>query len=208
MDWTILLSLNTIEEQHSNPTYNTEAAITQFLYYASTNPSAIFQYKSSIMILHIFSDSLHLSEPWTPSLTGENYYLRLLSSDPSKDPNLPAPKNVPIHTECRILNHVVASASKSEDGGLFYNGQTAVPLRIALHEICFPLPPTPIKTDDSEAKGIVPDTVRQKTSKVMEMKFYWMKDRVKLKDLFIYWKPGSKNMGGYFTKNHPPHNHK
>ena len=37
------------------------------------------------------------------------------------------------------------------------------------------------------------------------MKFYWMNDRVKQKDFFVYWKPGSQNMGDYFTKHHPPH---
>ena len=34
-----------------------------------------------------------------------------------------------------------------------------------------------------------------------------MKDRVKQKDFFVYWKPGSQNMGDYFTKHHPPHHH-
>ena len=35
-----------------------------------------------------------------------------------------------------------------------------------------------------------------------------MKDRVKQKDLFIYWKPGSQNIGDYFTKHHPPYLHR
>ena len=35
-----------------------------------------------------------------------------------------------------------------------------------------------------------------------------MKDRVKLKDFFVYWKPGSQNIGNYFTKHHPPHHHR
>ena len=39
----------------------------------------------------------------------------------------------------------------------------------------------------------------------MDMRFYWMKHRVKQKDFFVYWKPESKNMGDYFTKHYPPH---
>ena len=35
-----------------------------------------------------------------------------------------------------------------------------------------------------------------------------MKDRVKQKDFFVYWKPGSQNMRDYFTKHHPPHHQK
>ena len=42
----------------------------------------------------------------------------------------------------------------------------------------------------------------------MEMRCYWMKDRVKQKDFFVYWKPGSQNMRDYFTKHHPPHHHR
>ena len=74
---------------------------------------------------------------------------------------------------------MVASAAEAEVGGLLQNGQTAVPLRIALHEIGFTQPPTPIKSDNSAAKGIVTATFRQKRSKAMDVRFYWMKDRVK-----------------------------
>ena len=35
-----------------------------------------------------------------------------------------------------------------------------------------------------------------------------MKDRLKQKDFFVYWKPGSQNMGECFTKHHPPHQHR
>ena len=35
-----------------------------------------------------------------------------------------------------------------------------------------------------------------------------MKERVKQKDFFVYWKPGSQNMGDYFSKHHPPHHHR
>ena len=58
------------------------------------------------------------------------------------------------------------------------------------------------------AKAVVTATVRQKRSKAMVMQFYWMNDRVKQKDFFVYWKPGIQNMGDYFTKNHPPHHHR
>ena len=81
-----------------------------------------------------------------------------------KSPNLPPPANGPIHTECRILKHVVASAAEAEVGGLFHNGQTAVPLRITLHELGFTQPPTPIKTDNFAAEGIVTVTVSQQNN--------------------------------------------
>ena len=42
----------------------------------------------------------------------------------------------------------------------------------------------------------------------MDMQFYLMEDRVKQKDFFVYWKPGSKNRGDYFTEHHPPHHYR
>ena len=157
--------------------------------------SAIIQYKASDMILHIYIDASYLSEPWARSRTGGYYCLSSLPTDPKKAPNLPPPENGPIYTECRILKHVVASAAEAEVGVLFHNGQTAVPLRITLHELGFTKPPTPIKIDNSAAEGIVTNIVRQKRYKSMDMRFYWMKDRVKQKDFFVYWKPGSQKWG-------------
>ena len=139
------------------------------------------------MILYIDSDASELSETPECSRTGGNYYLSSLPADPKKSPNLPSPENGPIHTECRILKHVVESASESEVGGIFQNGQTAVPLRIILHEISFNQPPTPIKTDNSTAEGIVLTTFIQNRCKATDMQFYWMKYRVKETDFFVYW---------------------
>ena len=147
VEWSMLTDLNTIAEQHTNPSQNTESAITQFLDYSATNSSAVFQYKSSDVILRIGSDASYLSEPWVCSRNGGHYYLSSLPSNPKKAPNLPSPASWPIHTEYIILKYVVASAAEAEVMLFFYNGQTAVPLRITLHKLGFPLPQTPIKTD-------------------------------------------------------------
>ena len=111
VDCTMIPDLNTLAEQHQNPTKNTESTITQFLDYASTNLSAVIQYTSRNMITYIDSDASYLPEPRERSCTGGHYYLSSIPTDPKKSPNLPLPENGPIHTECRILKHVVASAA-------------------------------------------------------------------------------------------------
>ena len=176
---------DTLAEQQSSPIKNTEAAITHFLEYTATNPSGIIQYKASDMILHIDSDASCLTEPRACSRTGGYYYTSSLPTNPKKSPNLPPPENVPIHTECTIFKHVVVSTAEAEVGELFHNGQTAIPLRITLHKLGFTQPPIPIKTDNSAAEGIFTATVRQKWSKAMVTRFYWVKDRVKQFFLFI-----------------------
>ena len=42
----------------------------------------------------------------------------------------------------------------------------------------------------------------------MDTQFYWMKNRVKQKECFVYLKTGSQNKGDYFTKHHPLHYHR
>ena len=57
---------------------------------------------------------------------------------------------------------MVASVAKAEVGGLFHNWQTSAPVQITLHELGFTQPPTPIKTDNSAAEGIVIATFGKK----------------------------------------------
>ena len=71
----------------------------------------------------------------------------------------------------------MASAAESEIGGLFMNSQEAVPEMTTLIELGHPQPPTPLKTDNSTSDGILNGTVKQKLSKALVMKFYWLKDR-------------------------------
>ena len=129
------------------------------------------------MILHIKSDASYLSGSRSHRRTGGHYYLISLPTDLEKDPNLPPPSNEPIHMECRIFKQVVVSAAKVEVRRMFYNAQKAAPISITIHELGFPQPQTPIKTDNSAAEVIVTAIVRQKSTKAMDMRFYWMKDR-------------------------------
>ena len=68
-------------------------------------------------------------------------------------------------------------------------------------------PPTPVQVDNSTALGIATGTVKQRKSKAMDMRFYWIRDRKNQKQFNIYWKPGSTNKGDYFTKHLPPTHH-
>jgi hypothetical protein len=70
----------------------------------------------------------------------------------------------------------MASAAEAKVGGLFFNGQDAVPIRTTLEELNHPQPPTPIKTDNSTASGIANNTLKQRKSRAMDMHFYWIRD--------------------------------
>jgi hypothetical protein len=67
---------------------------------------------------------------------------------------------------------VLSSAAEAELAALYHNGKQACPLRTTLEELGHPQPPTPIQTDNSTAAGVAKDTVKQKRSKVINMRFY------------------------------------
>ena len=71
----------------------------------------------------------------------------------------------------------MASAAEVEIGGLFMNAQEAVPERTTLIDPGHPHPPNPLKTENNTADGILNGTVKQKRSKALVMKFYWLKYR-------------------------------
>jgi hypothetical protein len=65
-----------------------------------------------------------------------------------------------------------------------------------------------METDNTTATGYSNGTIKQKRTKAMYMRFYWIKDRVKQGQFQIYWGPGYQNLADYFTKNHSPAHHK
>jgi hypothetical protein len=207
VDVTFLVALNSLAAEQSKGTENTAKAIVQVLNYCATHPDDMLCYHASGMVLHIDSDLSYLSMPKSRSRVGGHHYLSSNSRDPTKAPTKNPPPNSPIHTVCHKLRNVMASAAEVEVGGLFVNGQDAVPLQTTLEELNHPQPPTLIKTDNSTASGIANNTLKQRKSRAMDMRFYWIRDCVKQNQFIIYWRPGTENLGDYFTKHYPASHH-
>jgi hypothetical protein len=101
----------------------------------------------------------------------------------------------------------MSSVQESETGSGFINAKDAVPMRTTLHEMGHPQGPTPIQFDNKCATGILTDTVVQRRSKAMDMRFYWLRDRVRQHQFHVHWKPGQSNLGDYPTKHHSAKHH-
>jgi hypothetical protein len=65
-----------------------------------------------------------------------------------------------------------------------------------------------METDNTTATGYINGTIKQKRTKSMDMRFYWIKDRMKQGQSKIYWGPGYQHLADYFTKHHSPAHHK
>jgi hypothetical protein len=211
VDCTMLAAIGTLAGQQAQATKQTMIGITQLLNYCATHPTASIEYRASDMCLHVESDASYLSEPKGRSRAAGYHYLSSRPSNPQQPPapgDPPPMHNGPIDIFCKVMQEVLSSAAEAEFGTLFHNGKTATQHRTVLEELGHPQPPTPIVTDNSTASGIANDTVKQKRSKAMDMRFYWIRDRVRQGQFIVYWKAGKTNKADYFTKHHATKHHR
>jgi len=57
-------------------------------------------------------------------------------------------------------------------------------------------------TDNNPASGIASDTVKQKRSKAIDMRFYWIHDHDRQGQFTISWSKGWTKRADYFSKHH------
>ena len=88
---------------------------------------------------------------------------------------------------------MVSSVAEAETGGVFYNAQVVIPIRILLHILGHPQPPTPIKTDNAITNDFIHDNIHQKRSKSWDMQYYWLKDRLEQQQFLFFWDKGKNN---------------
>ncbi|KAJ1388565.1 hypothetical protein B484DRAFT_315554, partial [Ochromonadaceae sp. CCMP2298] len=66
-----------------------------------------------------------------------------------------------------------------------------------------PQPPTVLVADDLCAVGISNTTVKIKLTQAMDMRWNWIRDRVRQGQFEVTWCAGKENRADYFTKAHP-----
>ena len=206
VDCTLLVALGDLAAVQTRATEDTMNKLVWLLNYVASNPNAEITYKASDMCLHVHSDASYLSVPKARSRTGAHFFL---SRHPDKvtDCTL-VPLNGPIHVVSKIIKFVMSSAAEAEIGAGFIAAQESIPMRQCLEELGHKQPPTPIQVDNTTAFGFMTKTIKQKRSKAIDMRFYWLQDRCEQRQFHIYWAPGKQNLGDYHTKHHPPSHHR
>jgi hypothetical protein len=211
VDPTMRHALSSLSQQQSAPTETTEKATNQFLDYAATCPDAILRYRASDMVLRVHSDASYLCEPKARSRAGGHHFLTDMPVDPLRQPQSTdptPPNNGAILTECRIIKNVMSSAAEAEMAAAHHNAIEACGLRTCLEEMGHKQPPTHVQVDNSTADGIANKTVKQRRTKAMDMRFYWLQDRIAQDQFRVFWQRGIDNLGDYVTKHHPTNHHK
>jgi hypothetical protein len=171
VDPTVLMPLNYITTEQTKATEKTQAATNQLLDYRATHPDATIRYHTSDMKLHIHSDASYLSVSNARSRLGGLFFC---GEKPPEEDTL----NVLILNVASVIKNVITSEAESEVGACFQNAQSGAPLRVTLAELGHIQPPTPLRTDNSTAFGILNETIKQKRSKAMDMRYHWLTYRV------------------------------
>ena len=201
-------ALSSISTSRTSSTINDiRTRIQHFLDYAWTHPNATLKYVASDMHLWAHSDASYLCEPKGRSRAGGFVYLSSKPQLPLAPNSPPPPSNAAIHIVCKVIDTVMSSAQEAETGAGFVTAKDLVPIRQTLEEMGHPQGPTPLQFDNKCATGIINDNVKQKMSKAMDMRFYWLRDRVRQKQFHVHWKPGTTNLADYVTKHHPTKHH-
>ena len=66
---------------------------------------------------------------------------------------------------------------------------------------------TVITCDNKCAVGLANDTLKIKRSKSIDMRFHWIRDRIRQGHFVVVWAPGADNRADFFTKALPTHAH-
>jgi hypothetical protein len=92
--------------------------------------------------------------------------------------------NGAFYTTSVILKFVVASAAEAELGALFHNCQDGIIFCQTLADMGHPQPKTPVHCDNAMAVGIENNTIKRQRSRSMEMRYFWVGDKV-AQDMYI-----------------------
>jgi hypothetical protein len=172
------MPLNDIATEQTKATEKTQAATNQLLDYLFTHTDTTLRCHASDMTLHIHIDTSYLSVSNAHSRLGGLFFLG--NKTPKHDK-----LNGSILNVASIIKNVVASVVKSAVRACFHNAQSGTPLRVTLTELGHVQPTTPLRTDNSTIFGILNETIKQKRSKALDMRYHWLTDRVRQKKMMF-----------------------
>ncbi len=149
------------------------AKANQLLDYLATHPDVTIQFRVSDMVLNIHFDASYLSETKAHSCACGHFFMGWSPKDGD-----PIKLNGAFFTLCTILRFVVALAAKAELGALFLNCKERIIFRLTLEELGHPQPQTPVHCNNATTIGIANNTVEWQRLQSMEMRHFWVGDKV------------------------------
>ncbi len=199
---TILMALNLIAIEQSKGTTSTMEKAKQLLDYLATNPDATIWFKASDMIMTVHSDTSYLSESNARSRACGHFFMGWSPKDGN-----PIKFNGAFFTLWTILHFVVASAAEAKLSALFLNCKEGMIFHHTLEELGHLQSKTQVHCNNATAVGIVNNTVKCKQLRLMEMRYFYVCNKVAQDAYDIKWYPGQENLADYQSKHHTGTHH-
>jgi hypothetical protein len=197
MDITVLMALSSIViEQTKGTTSMTEKA-KHLLDYLATIPNATIWYRASDMIMNVHSDASYLSEADASSRACVHFFMGWKAKDSN-----PIKLNGAFFTLWAILCFIVAFTTKAKLGTLFLNRKEGMIFRMTLKELGHPQPKTQVHCNNATAIRIANNIGKRQRSQSMEMRYFWVCDKIAQDSYSVKWHPGQENLADYQSKHH------
>jgi hypothetical protein len=200
VDARVLPATCALASEQASPTAATIVRLDRLLGYTAAHPNGRKIFRASDMVLRCFSDASYLSRPRAGSVAGGHHFLGDLRDD--------APLNHPISTHCTRIPVVCSFVAEAEYAGTFASARIATNERQILADMGHPQPPTPIFCDNEVAIGLATDSINLKMSKSIDMRWHWVRDRIRQGHFRAVFVPGISNHSDFFTKALPVARHK
>ena len=146
----MILAFSEISCVQSKHAQHTKQECQKLMNHAATHPNVIVRCCASDMVLHVDSDAACLVLPKARITMSGCFQL----SNYLNDNCLPF-LDVATLVVCKILQHVVSSATESETTEVFYNFQLSISIRCMLEALNHRQPVTPVKTENLTTNGFV-----------------------------------------------------
>jgi hypothetical protein len=185
VDMTILMALSSIAVEQMKATEKTMGRCIQLLDYLASNSEAKVRYHASDMVMNIHSNESYLSEMKARSRACGHFFMGWMPKNGE-----PIKLNGAFYVKTTILRFVVASAAEAELGALFHNCQDGIIFQQTLTNLGHPQSKTPVHCDNATTVGITNNTVKRQRSRAMEMRFFWVGDKVSQDMYHMAWHPG------------------
>ena len=200
VDVTTLTAVSKASTSLADKKASINALLDRLLGHLMKFPDNKVRYYASDMIIHSFSDLSYLSESKGRSRAGGVAFFGWH--------NKPERLNGPVITSSTILDVVVGSVSEGEYGAAYRMARQTAWLRIIAAAFGHEQPgPTTLHVDNSTAVGLANDTLKIARSKAIDMRFHWLRDRVRQGAIRVVYIPGERQLADFFTKALPVWQH-
>ena len=199
VDSPTLTAISSIATELSERHSSIEPKLDRYLGYLMQYPTSTIRFHASDMNYIAFGDVSHNSVSKGRSRAG-GYGFYGWNDNTQR-------LNGAVFTMSNILDVVTASAAEGEYGAAYMVARHAVWMRAISLALGHPQQQTTIWCDNTVAVGLSNDTLKIARTKSIDLRFHWLRDRIRQEQFKVQWVKSEDNIADFFTKALPVHQH-